>query len=153
MPVFSHFWRTESGEVDIPRLQRSGPVLMVQISVHPTHEKKIIEDEGEPPTPIDGLGLVDTGASSTCVDESILNQLNIPTIASSDVWTPHGSGPQNIYPCQISFPGTPLPDIPFNRVLGSNLEGFGAIALIGRDVLSQCLLVFNGVEGNWTISF
>lgn len=69
------------------------------------------------------------------------------------VKTPSGTAQQPTYDCEISFPGTPLPTLPGKGVAGSQLAGMGYSALIGRDLLNFCQLVYNGVEGIWTIAF
>lgn len=60
---------------------------------------------------------------------------------------------QPVYPCILSFPGTPLPAIPFNEVVASDLTAFGVSVLIGRDILAHCQFIYNGPEGFWTIAF
>lgn len=54
-----------------------------------------------------------------------------------------------MYSCDISFPGTPIPTLPFNVVIGSSLAPLGFSVLVGRDVLRFFQIVYNGVEGMW----
>ena len=43
--------------------------------------------------------------------------------------------------------------LPFAAVIGSQMGALGYSALIGRDVLRFFQLVYNGVEGIWTLAF
>ncbi len=54
----------------------------------------------------------------------------------------------------MAFPGTPIiGTVPFNFVIGGQVGALGYAALIGRDVLTHFQLVYNGVEGFWTLAF
>ncbi len=55
--------------------------------------------------------------------------------------------------CRMVFPGTAIPPLQPMEVTGSQLEPFGHAALIGRDILNYCMLVYDGVHGMWTIAF
>jgi predicted aspartyl protease len=105
------------------------------------------------PPPHVGLALIDTGASITAVDERVLRTLGLSPTGVTQVATPGGEVQQAVYACDIAFPGTPIPTLPFNSVIGSQLEGLGYSALIGRDVLRFFQLVYNGAEGLWTLAF
>ncbi|MXW16568.1 MAG: hypothetical protein F4123_10950 [Gemmatimonadetes bacterium] len=39
------------------------------------------------------------------------------------------------------------------EALGVNIREQGIIALIGRDILSSCILIYNGVEAQYTLAF
>lgn len=96
--------------------------------------------------------LVDTGASMTCVDRALLVALGAPVIGDTMVQTPSGSELQQLFACGIAFPGSNVPSINKLTVCGSNLSKQGIIGLLGRDVLSRALLIYNGIGGFWTLS-
>lgn len=109
------------------------------------------------PAPQAIRGLVDTGASHTCVDPSVLTALQLQPTGSVPMLTPStGATPQNAdtYDVGIVIPngnqqGLILPNM---QVSASELlvaQGFHA--LVGRDILAQCILVYNG--SNQTIAF
>lgn len=109
------------------------------------------------PQPQSIRGLVDTGASHTCVDPSVLTALQLQPTGSVPMLTPStGATPQNAdtYDVGIVIPngnqqGLILPNM---QVSASELlvaQGFHA--LVGRDILSRCILVYNG--SNQTIAF
>jgi hypothetical protein len=69
------------------------------------------------------------------------------------VEVPGGSASHALYRCEIGLPGTPIPALPFNSVVGIGLARLGFSALLGRDVLRHFQLVYNGAEGFWTLAF
>lgn len=102
-------------------------------------------------------GLIDTGASLTAIDPSVLQALNLTPTGTTGVVTPTtGTTPQqlNQYDVQIiilhpaltySFHVLPV----IESVLG--FQGFDV--LIGRDVLAECLFVYDGRSGIFTLAF
>ena len=154
VPIFSRHWRDAAGNLDVAQLRQRGPSLAVEISV-PSDLAAALQANGRPiPPPFSGVGLIDTGASVTSVDESVLVALGLSPTSVVNVATPSAQAVQQpVYACVLAFPGTPLPAIPFNEVIASNLTGLGCSALIGRDILAACLLVYNGPEGVWTLAF
>jgi len=156
VPIFNRYWPHQQSSIpdaDAIQLQQKGPSLQIEISltaILATH----YQQSGQPiPSPITGYALIDTGASVTSVDSEILASLGIKAVGSMQISTPSGSFNQGIYSCQFSFPGTPIPVLPFVNVVGSILKTQGIIALIGRDLLRGFLLIYDGVHGSWTLSF
>ena len=119
---------------------------------------KAANQPSPPPVPI--RALIDTGASGTCVDPSVLLSLQLTPTGTVSVATPSTGtvpfvAPQ--YDVAIVIPGgpgdTPL-IIPAVAVLATELlapQGFHA--LIGRDILARCILHYNGSTGLFTIAF
>lgn len=104
--------------------------------------------------------LVDTGASGTCVDPSVLDQLSLSPTGQVQVNTPStGAQPVVAYQYDVSLliktteTQQPLyrPAMP---VLSSELivrQGFHV--LIGRDVLQHCLLTYDGRNGLFSLAY
>ncbi len=125
--------------------------MQVELSV-PDELAQYLTDNNLPvPAPITGMGLIDTGASITAVDVSIIQSLGIQPVGISNVFTPQGSTQQELFPVKLSFIGTPI-IFNFSSVLGSELRNQGILALIGRDVLSRCILIYNGPAGHFSFS-
>lgn len=104
------------------------------------------------PTPIAGMALIDTGASVTCVDESLAQQLQLPAIDVVQMMSAsHAATQQNVYPVEIEIVGAAI-RISVPRAIGASLAPQGIIALIGRDFLQHCTLFYNGVTGAITLS-
>jgi hypothetical protein len=99
-----------------------------------------------------GLALVDTGASCCCVEESVLRRLQLEPVRQTEVRSPNGARLQSVYVTRLSFPGSVVPaaELP---VVGVQMGDKETIALIGRDFLRQCLLVYNGLAGNCSLAF
>lgn len=153
MPTHNHFVLDQATNQPSPNgLQLAGPILQVEISVHPTFAQHL-QGLGQPiPTPIVGPGLIDTGATFSAVDQTVIQRLGIPPIGTVQLGTAAGPVAQTQHPASFGFPGTRLPAINFNFVTGVNLIGQNIIALIGRDVLRHFVMVYNGVLGQVILS-
>jgi len=113
----------------------------------------LLSQQGKPvPKPIAGKALMDTGASITAVDDSIITSLGVQPVGVTTVHTPSGSAQQNQYPARFNFPGSGLPQLNVHQTIGSILRPQGIIALIGRDALSNVVLVYNGPGGFITLA-
>jgi hypothetical protein len=152
MPVFNQFILGPNNELNPAPLRLRGPIIQVEIQI-PTVLGHTLQQKGKPlPQPVTGLCLVDTGASKTCVDAAIVAGLGVSPINKVQVQTPSGSASQYTYPVRMSFPGTPLPGIEFSSVLGSVLAAQGIIGLLGRDVLTHFVLIYNGPAGMFSLA-
>jgi len=155
VPIFSRFWLTDSAALtaDPQQLQARGAALQVEISIPSTLATVLQQTQAPLPTPHVGLALIDTGASITAVEEAVLRGLGLTATSVIEVEVPGGSAARSLYRCDISLPGTPIPTLPFNSVVGTGLARLGYSALIGRDVLQHFQFVYNGAEGFWTLAF
>ena len=102
--------------------------------------------------------MIDTGASTTAVDEDVLQQLNISPIDQTDCSSAHGTAKISIYPLKVTFPALNLKDLPLARVLGCNLkwqtaDGKDVIMLLGRDLLEDKVLIYHGKGCRVTLAF
>ena len=89
----------------------------------------------------------------SAVDLTILQGLGLRTVNSIPLVTPSGTTTQGVYVVRLTFPGSPIPMLDPVPVMGSSLQGFGHIALLGRDFLAGALMNYDGVHGYWTIAF
>jgi len=133
-------------------LTQRGPVVQVTISVGQVIANQVLQTGGTLPAPISGLPLIDTGATTTCIDEESAQKLQLPsidvvTVASAS----HASTPQNVYPIQIEVVGLPI-TISAPKAIGAPLKSQGILVLIGRDVLQHCVLIYNGPTGAFSLS-
>ena len=103
--------------------------------------------------------LIDTGASHTFVDPSVITPLGLtPTGGSSVNSATTGATPANcdqydvclVISSTISSPlirgVMPVGTLPL-------LASVGLHALIGRDVLGECLLVYDGRGGSFSLAY
>jgi predicted aspartyl protease len=104
--------------------------------------------------------LVDTGASCTCVDLTVLQQLAIPTTGTTPLLTPStGQTPHTVNQYDVSIVivfGNPF-KVLFGAhtmpVVEADLRPQGILALIGRDVLLTGILQYNGETELFTLAF
>lgn len=112
------------------------------------------------PQPIRIRALLDTGASCTCVDPSVLAALNLTPTGSATMITPStGATPHQTdqFDVGLIIPGasgnqTPLV-VDNIAVVASQLTNQGFQALIGRDLLKRCVLTYNGAMNLFTLAY
>lgn len=160
MPLFEHQFSAIGQGHDGKRvrlspqstLARFGPVLQVAISITPEHAERLSELGEQPPAPISGLALIDTGASITAVDEEVCLKLGLP--ATGTVIMSHAAGNEEraCYPIQVMFPGSPLPPLASPKVVSCKLHS-PQILLLGRDLLAMLRLVYHGPAGRIELAF
>jgi len=99
--------------------------------------------------------LIDTGASATCVDPSVLISLGLTPTGNTAIRTPStGNKPVTAdqYDVSLILPPavqsqTPLFFATLPVICVELLVSQGFHALIGRDVLAQCIFTYNGGNG------
>ena len=154
MPTLNHFFLdTATNQPSGAALRQQGPRLQVEVSIHPTLAQHLQTQNQPVPAPAVGWALIDTGATLSCVDDSVIQQLHIQPVGIIQIGTAGGPQNQAQYPAQFSFPGTPFPQMNFSTVIGVHLTGQGIIALIGRDVLQHFVMIYNGGLGQVILSF
>lgn len=164
MPIHNFFHHTgpPGGSVQAfpDGLRIIGPVLAVQIEIPAALATQLQKDNQKIPSPVLGQALIDTGASVSAVDAAVVGQLGVQPVGIKNVGTAGGPQQQATYPAKFSFPGTKLPSIEFNELLGANLAGQQLplpqgqiIALLGRDILQLFILVYNGPGGMYSVAF
>jgi len=82
--------------------------------------------------------------------------LGVNPIGVTLMGTAGGPVQQSLYPAKFRFPGEAF-EIEFSSVVGADLTGQhiagqDIIALLGRDVLSKCVLIYNGPGGFFTLA-
>ena len=133
-------------------LQQHGPIVQIILGIGKTFAEPLQQQGIALPVPASGNALIDTGASTTCIDDSVAQKMGLPAI---DVVTmasaSHASTQQNVYSIQMQIVGSPIMvEVP--RAIGANLQSQRIIALIGRDYLQHCTLHYNGLTGAITLS-
>jgi len=131
-------------------LQLRGPILQVSLTIEQSAGKGLVAQGKTVPAPRSGLALIDTGASNTCVDEQTAKDLGLPVIDVANMQSAsHEKHSCNVYPVQII---TPIVTLNAPRAMGAALASQGLLVLIGRDVLQNCNLFYNGPAGQFTLS-
>lgn len=159
MPVHTQFIRDKNGKLSAGILAQVGAFFPIEVHVPPQIAAVMVK-AGQPlPKTISGIGLIDTGATLTCIQEDILVSLGLNPIGQVDSGTANGLKPCNIYPARIVFP-TKGWTLDLGQAMGVNLTGQiiptdppqPIIALLGRNLLERSVLIYNGITGFWTIT-
>jgi hypothetical protein len=141
------------------QVERGGPILAAVVAVSEARAAALRAAGQAIPNAVPIRALVDTGASCSCIDPSVLAALALTATGSVSLRTPStGSQPHDFdqYDVGLAIPGPPDAQ-PLYRgtvpVVAANLTVQGIQALIGRDVLSSCVLVYNGSTNLFTLAF
>lgn len=160
MPTHNQFNYDQSGKQSPVALLQMGAFFPIEVHV-PPKVAEALTNAGQPvPKGIAGLGLIDTGATLTCISETVLKKLGLNPFDVVNSGTADGPKQQSVYPARIVFP-TKGWTLDLNKAVGVNLEGQiipkvppePIIALLGRNLLQHWVFIYNGVGGFWTVSF
>ena len=156
MPIHNRFFRRPNQELSPEGLSSAGPLLQVQVMVPPALAALLGQSNQPIPAPGTGWALIDTGATRTCVDKVVLNKLGVQATGTITTGTAAGPAQQFLYPAKLTFPSANF-DLEFGSVIGVDLggqsiAGKNVIVLLGRDVLSRCILIYNGPGGVFTLA-
>jgi predicted aspartyl protease len=133
-------------------LQQRGPVVNVNIGLERNMAMGLLAAGQKVPAPIQALGLVDTGASSTCVDNDLALKLGLPVVDTVKMHSAsHQEVEQPAYPISIEIIGTPI-QFGVHKAMAAKLSSQGLGLLIGRDVLAMFTMFYNGITGQITLS-
>ncbi len=135
-----------------------GPLLKATVGVSAERSEALTKAGKAVPTGQGVDALVDTGASCSSVDPSVLQALDLTPTGNVPIYTPSGKANLDQYDVGLLIPGAdathaPLifPTIPVVAAELKTEQGFDV--LIGRDILSMCMLIYNGTQGFYTLAF
>ena len=103
------------------------------------------------PAPVSGIGLIDTGASHTAIDETVVKTLQLPTIRTMDMGHAGGVSRRSVHFVSLEIVGG-FGKIGEIEVICCDLRNQNLIALIGRDILAVCEFHYSGVSGYMSLS-
>ena len=130
-------------------LSTNGALLHVDITV-PVDLQMYLADNGLPPYSVrSGHALIDTGAGISAVDESIFHELEIPPVESESIFTANGVADFKVFNAAASFPELAVYNLSLEDVVGCNIRaqsplGFDLIMLLGREILRNFVMVYDG---------
>lgn len=135
-----------------------GPLVKLRIGVS-NYRALALKSRGQVvPPDIDITALIDTGASNCCVDSTCIQQLGLTPTGSINIRTP--STGANAHPTYLYDIKVVLPHMAISKIYAAlpvagapNLASQGIQMLLGRDVLAQCLLTYDGGAGICAIAF
>lgn len=122
----------------------------VSIAVAAAAEKALTDAGQAVPAPVQVNALIDTGASGTCIAQGVAQQLGLQPVGVVPVSTPSSTNvPMTIYAVRLLLPNSVVFE---TTAIEGQLQAQGIGALIGRDVLSQAVLVYIGYMNEFTIA-
>lgn len=135
-----------------------GPIIQAVVAPSLPRIQALTNAGHTVPTPVQIRGLLDTGASRSGLDPSVLTALGLTPTGTVLVNTPTtGTTPVSVdqYDVALMIPagnGAPLltQTLPVTATELVAAQGFHM--LIGRDILSQCVVVYNG-SGFFTLAY
>src|SRR5437870_11659129 len=102
MPVFnSQFFENDPAggrRPSPPTLAHLGPTLAVSISIPQALVDLYTRQQRPLPSPITGIGLIDTGATRSCVHAPIMSNLGVNPIAVTTIVSAAGQALHNLFP-------------------------------------------------------
>ena len=131
-------------------LVQFGPTLGVRIGF----DQNYSPNGASPPNLPEKLwpALVDTGASESCIDSTLADELQLPIFDRVSISGAHGKQELNLHLAQIYVPS--LEFTTYGSFAGVHLISGGQrhYALIGRSFLRSFNMVYNGKTGSVTLS-
>jgi hypothetical protein len=151
----------------LPFTPQDGIRVQAQITISHTDLLRLRRTRQPIPQPISVVALLDTGAERTCVDPSIVTRLQLPVSGSGFAAAPGvATGPPIFGGASFSFTYDaglviihPVTKPPSNLVIEElevdslPLAQFGIEAVIGRDILASCVLVYDGPTLSATLAY
>jgi predicted aspartyl protease len=139
----------------------TGPVVNAGVSVSEGRRAALLAQNLAVPPMRVIRALIDTGASFTSIEPEVLKILNLTPTGTIDIVTP-STGKDvhttDTYDVDFTIGGASAAEIPLQipnlRVAASELFlKQGIHALIGRDVLRRCILIYNGTVNSVSMCF
>lgn len=136
-----------------------GPLLLVYVAVSAPRAQALQAANQPIPPPVSGTFLLDTGASATCADPALLAGLMLQPTGRVGISTPTTAGQPHFcdqFDVSIFIPGSAPSTghlIPAMPIVATHLRSQGIDGLIGRDVLKDCTLIYNGTAGLITLAY
>ena len=112
------------------------------------------------PSPVKLRGIIDTGASITCIHMGSISSFHLRVTGTVQIMTPstgasHHVCDQSDISLILQHPNgnVELATLPIIMTDLSCLEKLGIHALVGRDGLAKCLLFYNGAVKRFALAF
>jgi len=133
-------------------LVQRGPVIPVVIAPDQAFAVALQTAGKTIPQSVTGLALVDTGATTTCIDATVAQQMGLAPSGTAKLSSAsHQVTDCLTYPVQLLFPAWNLA-LQAPKAMGVTIANQGIIVLVGRDLLQNCVFVYNGADGSFTLA-
>jgi len=132
-------------------MQKVGPVVEVVLTPSVNFLKQMNINPSAAKT-VKLLAMVDTGATGTVISQGIAALLGINPIGTTMISTPSSTNVKcNQFDVQIVIPN----NVRFQSIVITEapLQGQHIQCLIGRNILQHGILIYNGHDNSFTLSF
>jgi hypothetical protein len=141
----------------IPIHAVQGPLIELVVGVSLPRATALKATGVEPPSPVTVKFLVDTGASSTVLDENAIAPLKLVPTGQAWVNSPTtGAIPESRFQYDIGLMLYHVDNSRFFQnlpIIATDFSSQKIGGLLGRDILSKWLLVYNGPGDRFALAF
>jgi hypothetical protein len=145
----------------IGRIERQGPLVYPMVTASHYQVSTLRAQGLTAPPPQQIAALIDTGASATVLDASIIASLGLTLVGQTQIHTPTTGSAYEIrsqYAASVTLMDQSLPPSQGLRTftigaVESQLATEGFLALIGWDILSHCILRCDGPRKRYRLKF
>ena len=150
MPLADAGFRDANGRPDGAKLLEYGPTLSVSVSHYTSEDAPTslaAEDE-----PVSTIALVDTGATQSCIDIQLAQDLRLPVIDTVQLSGSDGAKTHPVYLAAVNIPSLEFQQ--YGRFAGVALAEGGQPhrALLGRTFLQSVIMIYDGVRAQVTLA-
>jgi len=109
VPILSVEFRAQQNSAGV--LAADGPRVPVEIRV-PAKLEQLLGEQGQAiPQALNGLGLIDTGATISMIDAEVTQRLGLSPVGTASLATPGGQTTCAVYPVRIAIVVQPRPPL------------------------------------------
>ena len=134
------------------------PIVTLYVAMGTKHAGDYREQGLPLPNPLNVRTLIDTGASRSVIALSILKKLGLNPMGPTELHTPSTRDKPEVrdfYVVDLSFSGDKPGRLAENLwgVGSDGIDGLNVEMLLGRDVLGNCLLAYDGPNRRFTLAY
>ena len=133
-------------------LTRNGPTAFVIVSAFGPDDYDIDKRETHPQVSTLLPALIDTGATESCIDDQLAIELGLPLVDRRSVAGVGGQHPVDVYLAYVFVPTLSL--VLTGLFCGVHLTVGGQVhrALLGRTMLQNLIMIYDGLSGTVTLA-
>lgn len=146
MPIIEAGFINDDGKPDQNKLVQFGPTIQVVVGpLKSAGSSNSVPDEFV-------YALIDTGATESCIDISLAERLELPTVDKITISGVGGAKIHNVYMAQVHIPQ--LNFTQYGKFAGAQLVGGRQQhqALLGRTFLQGTIMIYDGIRGQVTVT-
>ena len=150
MPLADAGFRDADGRPDAESLLAYGPTLNVSVSHYTSEDAPT--NLATQQDPVNTVALVDTGATQSCIDIQLAQDLGLPVIDTVKLSGSDGTKTHPVYLAAVSIPS--LEFYQYGSFAGVALADGGQPhrALLGRTFLGSVIMIYDGVRAQVTLA-